>query len=143
MIHRALLGSLERFFGTLIEHYAGDFPLWLAPVQARLLPVTDRAVEYATDLKEKLSAAGVRVELDERSEKIGHKIREAELDKVPIMLILGDRESESGQVSVRRRGLGDIGSMDVKELLDGLAEEIRLRSNVPLIGQGQKKEERV
>ncbi len=143
MIHRALLGSLERFLGTLIEHYAGDFPLWLAPVQVRLLPVTDRALQYTTDLKEKLFAAGVRVELDERSEKIGHKIREAELDKVPIMLIIGDRESESGQVSVRRRGLGDIGSMGAKELLDGLVEEIRLRSNMPLVGQGQKKEERV
>jgi len=143
MIHRALLGSLERFFGALIEHYAGDFPLWLAPVQARLLPVTDRAVEYAASLEEKLRQAGIRVELDDRSEKIGHKIREAELQKVPIMLIIGDREVESNRVSVRRRGLGDLGSLEARELIDGLVEEIRIRSNLPLVGQGLKKEERV
>jgi threonyl-tRNA synthetase len=143
MIHRALLGSLERFFGTLIEHYAGDFPLWLAPVQVRLLPVTDRILKYAEELVEKLRFAGVRVELDSRSEQVGYKIREAELAKVPIMLILGDREAEAGRVSVRRRGLGDLGSMEVMELIDGISDEIRKRSNIPLVGQGLKKEERV
>ena len=143
MIHRALLGSLERFFGTLIEHYAGDFPLWLAPVQVRILPVTDRTLTYAEELKERFFAAGFRVELDERSEKIGHKIREAELGKVPIMLVIGDREIETGQVSVRRRGIGDIGAVDVQTLLDALRDEISVRSNVPLFGQRQQKEERV
>jgi threonyl-tRNA synthetase len=143
MIHRALLGSLERFFGTLIEHYAGDFPLWLAPVQVRILPVTDRVLEYAAGMEERFRNAGVRVELDERSEKIGHKIREAELDKVPIMLIIGDREVESGCASVRRRGLGDLGSLDTGDLIKGVCDEIKNRSNVPLVGQRQKKEERV
>jgi len=143
MIHRALLGSLERFFGALIEHYAGDFPLWLAPVQVRLLPVTDRVVGYAAELEKKLRAAGIRVELDERSEKIGHKIREAELHKVPIMLIIGDREVEAGKVSVRRRGLGDLGTMAAEDLVDGLIEEIKVRSNTPLVGRGLEKEERV
>jgi threonyl-tRNA synthetase len=143
MIHRALLGSLERFFGTLIEHYAGDFPLWLAPVQARIMPVTDRANEYGTEIYRRFKEAGVRVEIDERSEKIGHKIREAELAKIPIMLIIGDREVESSQVSVRRRGLGDLGSMDYMELINGVCSEIRERSNIPLVGQKIKEEERV
>lgn len=143
MIHHALLGSLERFFGTLIEHYAGDFPLWLAPVHARLLPVTDRALEYCLEVADRLRAAGVRSEVDERSEKIGHKIREAELDKIPIMLIVGDREVEARRVSVRRRGLGDVGSFDTQELIDGVLGEIRVRSNTPLVGHRQKKEEQV
>lgn len=134
MIHRALLGSLERFFGTLIEHYAGDFPLWLAPEQVRILPVTDRATEYGLKLKEKLRASKVRAEIDIRSEKIGHKIREAELIKVPIMLIIGDREMEAGQVSVRRRGLGDLGVMSADDLIRGVIEEIKNRLNTPLVG---------
>jgi len=134
MIHRALLGSLERFFGTLIEHYAGDFPLWLSPVQVKVLPVTDRAMEYGAELEGKFRSAGVRVELDSRSEKIGHKIREAELMKIPIMLIIGDREVESGQVSVRRRGLGDLGAMDADALLSQMLEEIQTRRNTPLVG---------
>ncbi|MCP4566276.1 MAG: threonine--tRNA ligase [FCB group bacterium] len=141
MIHRALLGSLERFFGTLIEHYAGDFPLWLAPVQVRLLPVTDRAVEYGREVEEKFRAAGLRVELDERSEKVGHKIREAELAKVPIMLIIGDREVESGQVSVRRRSLGDLGALDADKLLEDLRLEIETRRNTPPVAK--KEEEKV
>lgn len=141
MIHRALLGSLERFFGTLIEHYAGDFPLWLAPVQARLLPVTDRAVEYSRKVEEKFRAAGLRVELDDRSEKIGHKIREAELAKIPIMLIIGDREVESGQVSVRRRSLGDLGALDADKLLEDMRLEIETRRNTPPVAT--KEEEKV
>jgi len=143
MIHRALLGSLERFFGALIEHYAGDFPLWLAPVQTRILPVTDRALEKAGEINRQLLEAGVRSEVDERSEKIGHKIREAELAKVPVMLIIGDREMESGRVSVRRRGLGDIGSLAAEDLIEGLVEEIKMRSNTPLVGQRREKEEQV
>jgi threonyl-tRNA synthetase len=138
VIHRALLGSLERFFGALIEHYAGDFPLWLAPVQVRILPVTDRANEYGAGLLENCKVIGIRAELDDRSEKIGHKIREAELAKIPIMFIIGDREIDSGQVSVRRRGLGDLGAFDNKELMESVIREIKLRSNNPLVG---KKEE--
>lgn len=141
MIHRALLGSLERFFGVLIEHYAGDFPLWLSPVQVRLLPITERALVYASDMVKRFRASGIRADLDERSEKIGHKIREAELAKVPIMLIIGDREVSTGQVSVRRRGLGDLGMLNVDEVLSKIKEEIQTRRNSPLVGA--KEEERV
>ena len=141
MIHRALLGSLERFLGALIEQYAGDFPLWLSPVQVRILPVTDRAAEYGSALEQQFREAGIRVEMDGRQEKIGHKIREAELAKVPIMLIIGDREMESKAVSVRRRGLGDLGAMSPVELLKGLTEEIQSRRNTPLVGA--QKEEKV
>jgi threonyl-tRNA synthetase len=140
MIHRALLGSLERFFGTLIEQYAGDFPLWLAPVQIRILPVTDRALAYAEKLRDTYFQAGIRIELDERSEKIGHKIREAELAKVPIMLIVGDREAEAGKVSVRRRGLGDLGAMNADQLLEAALKEIKARANAPLPGTFKKEE---
>jgi len=139
MIHRALLGSLERFFGVLIEHYAGDFPLWLAPVQARILPVTDRTLAYAAQLETRFREAGIRVEMDGRSEKIGHKIREAELAKVPIMIILGDREVQSGRVSIRRRGLGDIGEMAADDLVTGMTDEIRTRRNTPLVGVKKEK----
>jgi threonyl-tRNA synthetase len=139
MIHRALLGSIERFFGTLIEQYAGDFPLWLAPEQARVLPVTDRALEFARQIENRLREKGLRATLDERSEKIGHKIREAELMKVPLMIIIGDREVQSGQVSVRRRGLGDLGSVGFEEFLDAVYGEIKARSNTPIVGK--KKEE--
>ncbi len=138
MIHRALLGSLERFFGTLIEHYAGDFPLWLAPEQARVLPVTDRAMEFALKLKDKFRSKGIRIEVDDRSEKIGYKIRESELSKVPIMLIVGDKEMESNTASVRRRGLGDLGAMNVDELLDGMIDEIGRRLNTPLVGKNKE-----
>ena len=134
MIHRALLGSLERFFGTLIEHYAGDFPLWLAPEQARILPVTDRALDFAAKLKDKFRGAGLRVDLDDRSEKIGYKIRESEMSKIPIMIIVGDKEIESNTVSVRRRGLGDLGALDVDALLAGMIDEVKNRSNTPVVG---------
>jgi threonyl-tRNA synthetase len=140
MIHRALLGSLERFFGTLIEHYAGDFPLWLAPVQMRILPVTDRVMAYAEKLRDTFFQAGIRIELDERSEKIGHKIREAELAKVPIMLIIGDREAEAGKVSVRRRGMGDLGAMKAEALLEAVSKEIAMRANAPLPDTFKKEE---
>jgi threonyl-tRNA synthetase len=115
MIHRALLGSFERFIGILIEHYAGEFPLWLAPVQAQVLPIADRHVEYAWKVAEELRGAGLRVEVDERSESVGKKIREAELHKAPYMLVVGDKEEESGAVGVRRHREGDIGSMAVAE----------------------------
>ena len=111
MIHRALLGSMERFAGILIEHYAGRFPAWLAPVQATILPVADRHNEYAMKVAEDLRAAGVRVEIDERTESVGRKIRDAELGRFPYMLVVGDRESEAGEVSVRSHEQGELGSM--------------------------------
>jgi threonyl-tRNA synthetase len=121
MIHRALFGSFERFIGILIEHYAGEFPLWLAPVQAVVLPVADRHVEYAREVHEALS--GLRVEVDDRTESIGRKIREAELRKVPYMLVVGDREAEGGTVSLRRHKEGDLGSLSLDDVRAKLSEE--------------------
>jgi len=115
MIHRALFGSLERFFGVLIEHYAGAFPMWLAPVQVAVLPITDRINEYADKVAQALRAAGLRVEVNLRSDKIGAKIRDAQLQKVPFMLVLGDREIQEDTVAVRERSKGDIGAMSLEE----------------------------
>ena len=125
VIHRALLGSIERFFGILIEHYAGNFPLWLAPTQVMVLPIADRHFEFAEKVVDQLRNANLRVETDKRNEKIGFKIREAEVQKIPYMLIIGDKEVESGQVSVRHKGEGDLGSMDVDQIRDRLLEEIK------------------
>jgi threonyl-tRNA synthetase len=119
MVHRALYGSVERFFGTLIEHYAGAFPVWLAPVQATVLPITDRQIEYARKVGEQLDAAGVRVTVDDRSEKVNLKIREAQLQKIPFMLVVGDREAQAGTVSVRNRKHADQG---VKPLADFIGQ---------------------
>lgn len=124
MIHRALLGSIERFFGVLLETYGGDFPLWLAPVQVIVLPITDRVNDYGQKVIDQLKAADIRCELDDRSEKIGHKIREAELAKIPYMLVVGDKEAETGQVSLRHRGDGDMGAVSCDDLLKKLLEEI-------------------
>jgi threonyl-tRNA synthetase len=132
MVHRALFGSIERFFGVLIEHYAGAFPMWLAPVQVAVLPITDRINEYAGRVGAELRAAGLRVEVETRGEKIGAKIRDAQLRKIPFMLVCGDREAESGQVSVRERVKGDIGAMsveDFKRMARGLIES-RALTNV-------------
>src|SRR5882724_9751266 len=118
MIHRALFGSMERFFGVLIEHYAGAFPMWLAPVQVAVLPITDRANEYASAVAGQLRTAGFRVEVNLRSEKIGAKIRDAQLQKVPFMLVLGDREMEQGSVAVRERLQGDIGVMPLTAFME-------------------------
>ena len=115
MIHRALFGSMERFFGVLIEHYAGAFPLWLAPVQVAVLPITDRINEYALKVTNTLRDSHLRAEVNLRSEKIGAKIRDAQLQKVPFMLVLGDREMEQAQVAVRERLQGDIGLMSLEE----------------------------
>ena len=104
MIHRAMLGSFERFIGILIEHYAGEFPLWLAPVQAIVLPIADRHNAYAAPSRARLLEKGLRVEVDERDEKVGRKMRDAELRKIPYMLVVGDREAEADEVSVRRHG---------------------------------------
>jgi len=123
MIHRALLGSFERFIGILVEHYAGEFPLWLAPVQAIVLPIADRHAAAAAGVVEALLDAGLRAELDERTESVGRKIRDAELRKVPYMLLVGDREAESGSVAVREHRVGDSGSMPVAELVAQLAEK--------------------
>ncbi|PKK83303.1 MAG: threonine--tRNA ligase [candidate division Zixibacteria bacterium HGW-Zixibacteria-1] len=123
MIHRALLGSIERFFGVLIEHYAGKFPLWLAPVQAKILPITDDFNDYGREIQEILKKSGFRAELDSRSEKIGHKIRESELQKIPYMLIIGAKEKESGSVSVRLHGIGDKGTFKLEALIELMKAE--------------------
>ncbi len=125
MIHRALLGSIERFFGVLIEHYAGKFPLWLAPVQARILPITDSFNEMGQKVLERLKARGLRAEIDDRSEKIGHKIRESELQIIPYMLIIGAREAESDSVAVRLHGGKDLGPQKVDGVIDLMLTEIR------------------
>lgn len=124
MIHRVIFGSIERFIGILIEQYAGAFPTWLAPVQVKILPVTDRANEYAKKLEAELLGKDVRVELDLRNEKIGYKIREAQLQKVPYMIILGDKEVESGMVSVRSRKDGDLGAMSFEEFSGKIMDEV-------------------
>ena len=130
VIHRALLGSLERFFGMLIEHYAGAFPVWLAPVQAKVVPITDKQIEYAKAVRDKLLAAGMRVEIDARSEKMGFKIREAELEKVPYILVIGDKEMQQDAVAVRERGGKDAGVMNVDEFIRRAADIIKAKSTV-------------
>ena len=122
MIHRALLGSIERFIGVITEHFAGAFPAWLSPVQVKILPVTDRAIEYAMTTAAQLDSEGFRVEVDERNEKIGKKIREATLEKVPFMLVVGDRDMEAGTVSVRTRGGEDLGAMPLADFAAKLHE---------------------
>jgi len=121
MIHRALLGSFERFIGILTEHYAGEFPVWLAPVQAAVLPIADRHVAYAREVAERLRADGGRVEVDHRGESVRRKIRDAELRKVPYMLVVGDREAQAGEVSLRVHREGDVGSVTVEDVARRLA----------------------
>ncbi len=125
VIHRALLGSIERFFGILIEHYAGNFPLWLAPAQIMVLPIADRHFEFAEKVVDRLREANLRVEIDKRNEKIGFKIREAEVQKIPYMLIIGDKEVENGNVSVRHKGEGDLGGMAIEQIIERLHKEIK------------------
>jgi threonyl-tRNA synthetase len=124
MVHRALLGSLERFFGILIEHYAGAFPLWLAPEQVRVLPITDKQLDFANEVAARLRAADIRVTVDANSEKIGAKIRRAQMDKVPIMAVVGGREAEAGAVAVRRRESGDQGVMPVAAFIELIRSEL-------------------
>ena len=124
MIHRVVFGSVERFIGVITEHFAGAFPVWLAPVQAKILPITDRSAEYARELAAKLEAAGIRVETDLRNEKIGYKIREAQMQKIPYMLVIGDKERDAGTVSVRTRGGIDLGAMQLDEFLGRIKDEI-------------------
>lgn len=128
MIHRALLGSIERFIGVITEHFAGAFPTWLSPVQVKVLPITDRTHEYSVQVMEKLTAMGLRCELDDRSEKIGYKIREAQLEKIPYMLVLGDKEAESSQVAVRSRKTGETQVMNLEEFMEKIGEEVKTRA---------------
>jgi threonyl-tRNA synthetase len=131
VIHRAIFGSFERFIALLIEHFAGAWPLWLAPVQAVVLPISDRHLEFATAVRDRLAAAGLRVELDDRQEKIGYKIREAQLQKVPYMLVAGDREVAEGTVSVRSRSGGDLGARSVSAFIADALEEAREKASGP------------
>jgi threonyl-tRNA synthetase len=117
MVHRALYGSVERFFGILVEHYAGAFPVWLAPIQVEVLPITDKQLNYAKTVVEKLKGAGVRVHLDDRNEKVNLKIRDAQMQKVPYMLVVGDREAQNGTVSVRNRKHADQGVKPLEEFM--------------------------
>ena len=128
MIHRALLGSIERFLGVITEHFAGAFPAWLSPVQVKVLPVTDRAAEYAGEAARKLDAQGFRADVDGRSEKIGKKIREATLEKIPYMLVVGDRDMEAGTVSVRRRSGEDLGAMSLEQFAALLSDEVEKKT---------------
>ena len=124
MVHRVVFGSIERFIGILIEHYAGKFPVWLAPVQVKILPITEKQQAYAAELLAKMKAAGIRVELDSRNEKIGYKIREAQMEKVPYMLVIGEKEASEGLVAVRRRDKGDLGAVSADEFIAGVSKEI-------------------
>ena len=125
MIHRALLGSMERFFGVLIEHYGGAFPVWLAPVQAQLIPIADRHVAYADQVAERLRAAGIRVQVNRSTERMQAKIRDAQLQKIPYMLIVGDREMKAGAVAVRLRTGEDKGAMSVDDFLSMAQQAIQ------------------
>jgi threonyl-tRNA synthetase len=128
MVHRALFGSIERFFGVLIEHYAGAFPMWLSPVQVAVLPITDRINEYAEQVANELRTVGLRVESNLRGEKIGAKIRDAQMQKIPFMLVLGDREMEQNKVAVRERSKGDIGVMSLEQFKTEAVELVKTRS---------------
>ena len=123
MIHRVVFGSIERFIGILIEHYAGKFPTWLSPVQVKILPISDKFNDYAKETMKKLQNAGLRCEMDQRTEKIGYKIREARMERVPYILVVGEKEQELGHVSVRNREDGDLGCMSVEEFLDMVLSE--------------------
>ncbi|CRK82788.1 threonine--tRNA ligase [Neobacillus massiliamazoniensis] len=124
MIHRAIFGSVERFLAILIEHFAGEFPLWLSPVQAKIIPISESQVAYANDVKSNLEAAGLRVEVDYRSEKMGLKIREAEKQKIPYMLVIGDKEVENQSLALRKRKEGNIGVMNIQETIERFMNEI-------------------
>jgi threonyl-tRNA synthetase len=128
MIHSALVGSPERFFGVAIEHYAGAFPVWLSPVQVKVLPISDKLNAHAEKIVQELKEKNIRVELDDRSESIGKKIREAEMEKVPYMLIIGEKEVEAKSVSVRARNQKDLGSMSLDEFTTKIHDEIKNRA---------------
>ena len=127
MIHRALLGSMERFMGVLIEHFAGAFPVWLAPVQAILIPIADRHMDYARQVASQLKDSGLRVQVDDRGERMNAKIRDAQLQKVPYMLVVGDREMEAGAVAVRLRSEENLGAMPIAQFLQRALDDVRKR----------------
>ncbi len=129
MVHRTIYGSVERFIGILIEQYAGAFPTWLAPVQVKLMNITDAQYDYLKKVEEALKENNIRVEIDTRNEKIGYKIREAQLQKVPYMLILGDKEVEAGKVAVRSRKDGDLGAISLEEFIEKIKNEIKVKTN--------------
>jgi len=135
MIHRAIMGSLERFIGILVEHFGGAFPTWLAPVQVRVIPIGEAHLEYARQVARELREAGLRVEVDARNEKVGYKIRDAQVQKVPYMLVVGDKEASGGTVSVRSRSLGELGSMSVAELKEQLVAEVASKALEPALGR--------
>ncbi len=129
IIHRAPFGTHERFIGFLLEHYAGKFPIWLAPLQVKILPISDKFLPYAIEVKKKLKKTGIRVEIDERSEKIGKKIREAELGRIPYMLVVGEKEVAENKLSVRKQGKGDAGTLTVDEFIQTITAEIEERKS--------------
>jgi threonyl-tRNA synthetase len=135
MVHRAILGSIERFLGILIEHYAGDFPLWLAPVQAAVLPVSDRFNAYAGSAAAALRGAGLRIEVDDTSDKVGAKIRRASLRKIPYMLIVGDKEAAAGTLSVRDKAAGDRGAEPLEAFIRRATQEVREKRLRPKAAQ--------
>jgi threonyl-tRNA synthetase len=128
MVHRAIFGSFERFLGMLIEHFAGNFPLWLSPIQVAVLPITDNQNEYAESVYNKILEAGFRVKLDKRSEKVGYKIRDWETKKVPYMVILGDKEKQSGNISVRVHKQGDLGNLELEDFIQKISAEKEKKS---------------
>jgi threonyl-tRNA synthetase len=136
VIHRAIFGSFERFIGVLTEHFAGAFPAWLAPVQARVLPVSAKHLAWAGVVFERLRGAGLRVELDDRSEKLGYRVREAQLQKIPYTLVVGEREARDGAVSVRKRAGEDAGAVPLARFLAEVTAEIRTRAVASRIGSG-------
>ncbi|MBQ3735341.1 MAG: threonine--tRNA ligase, partial [Candidatus Methanomethylophilaceae archaeon] len=127
MIHRVVFGSIERFIGILIEHFGGKFPVWLAPVQVKVLSVSEKSRPYANEIYDRLKAAGIRTEIDNRDEKIGYKIREAQLQKAPYMLVIGEKEVENGNITVRSRDKGDLGAADVQAFIDQVRRETDAR----------------
>ncbi len=129
MIHRTILGSIERFMGILIEHYAGKFPVWIAPVQVSILPISDKFNDYAYALRKEMVEKGLRVEVDDRAEKIGYKIREARLQRIPYMLVVGEKEVENRLVSVNKRDHGDIGQYSVEDFMKMILEEVENKTN--------------
>ncbi|MEO5783406.1 MAG: His/Gly/Thr/Pro-type tRNA ligase C-terminal domain-containing protein, partial [Ginsengibacter sp.] len=130
MIHRAPFGSMERFVALLTEHCAGKFPLWLAPVQVKILPISDKFITYAENVSNKLKKADIRAEIDDRSEKIGKKIRDTELAKVPLMLVIGEKEVNEEKISVRRQGKGDLGVKTIEEFIETVKQEVENKGTV-------------
>ncbi len=138
MIHRVCFGSIERFIGILIEHFAGKFPVWLAPVQVKVIPVSEKSMEYATGVYEKLRAAGIRTELDHKDEKVGYKIRQAQLEKVPFMLVLGEKEAAEGAITVRSRDKGDLGSAQLDEFIADVKKNGRKQREIIVFSEDYK-----